>query len=80
MGNKCVQCLGKNPHLYDHEKIQRKMDKLEELDPDNEDPLMMPGSTTSYKSINYKHQGPINGSSVAISSYESTEYAEETPH
>ena len=50
------------------------MDKLEDLGDDEDEDLRMPGSSTSYKSINYKHQGPINGSSVrssvmAISDY-----------
>ena len=58
------------------------MDKLEDLDTEDDDSLRMPGSTTSYKSINYKHQGPINGSSVAssvmaISEYHTADYAEE---
>jgi hypothetical protein len=41
--------------MYDHEKIQRKMSKLENMDTD--DDLRMPGGTTSYKSINYKSKG-----------------------
>ena len=53
------------------------MDKLEDLGDDENEDLRMPGSSTSYKSINYKHQGPINGSSVgssvmAISDYQTT--------
>lgn len=68
--------------MYDHEKIQRKMDKLEDLD--NDDDLRMPGSTTSYKSINYKNQGNINGSSVAssvmtMSNYGTPDYADDAP-
>ena len=42
--------------MYDHEKIQRKMDNLEDLD----NAMNIAGSTehssvSTYKSINYKH-------------------------
>lgn len=49
------------------------MDKLGDLDDDG-DEMSMPGSTTSYKSINYKHKGRINGSSVASSVMGISEY------
>ena len=32
MGNKCVQCIGKKEHEYDHEKIQRKIDLLPDME------------------------------------------------
>ena len=55
------------------------MDKLEDFGDEEDEDLRMPGSSTSYKpkSINYKNQGRINGSSVgssvmAISDYQTT--------
>ena len=54
------------------------MEKLEDLDTD--DDLKMPGSSTSYKSINYKSKGQNNSvkrskasSVMTISDYDTTD-------
>ena len=62
MGNKCVQCIGKKEHEYDHEKIQRKIDLLPDMEEEDCDDtfdqhdLISQTTYTAPRSINYKAQ------------------------